>query len=298
MHTTTRRTFVKNASLAALSVGILGCGDSQQSSESATTSLTPEPSISLPKIGLQLWTVRDLIEKDLAGTLAQVAEIGFGGVETAFWPEGVSLEQGAKALETAGLSVFAIHVELPLGENKALFTEMADAYHCKRLVWHGWPEDERYKTLGGTQELAKIYEDAAALAKEHGLSFGLHNHWWEFEKMEDADMMPFDWLLANLSEEIFFELDTYWAKVAGSDPAQLMKKWGKRAPLLHIKDGPAKHDEPMLAVGKGVQDFPAIAKAGEGAIEWMIVEMDECATDMMTAVKESHAYLVEQGLGA
>lgn len=298
MHTTTRRSFVKTVSLGAVSLGILGCGGTEETSADSPKTETMKTASTLPQIGLQLWTIREMIEKDLPGTLEQIAEIGFKGVETAFWPEGVSLEQGAKALEQAGLSVFSIHAELPIGENRSLFTEMADAYQCKRLVWHGWPEDKRYRTLAGTQELANIYEESAALAGEHGLTFGLHNHWWEFEKMEDADTTPFEWLLAELSEEIFFELDTYWAKVAGRDPAQLMATWGKRAPLLHIKDGPAKHGEPMVAVGSGVQDFPAIAAAGSGAIEWMIVEMDECATDMMEAVKQSYAYLLDNGLGA
>jgi sugar phosphate isomerase/epimerase len=108
--------------------------------------------------------------------------------------------------------------------------------------------------------------------------------------------------------DVFFEVDTYWVKTAGSellfrsgllfrlDPAEVVRKLGERAPLLHIKDGPCLRDAPMTAVGQGVMDFPAIVAAAEGRTEWMIVELDSCATDMWKAVEESYRYLIEKGL--
>ena len=252
----------------------------------------------LPKIGIQLWSVRDLYAKDLSGTLSQLAEIGFSGVETAFWPDHISLEKGSKALQRAGLPVFSVHAELPLNTTEQQkWLEMKDAYQCKRFVWHGWPEDPRYQHLEGTKELVKVYHETNEFAKEHGIQFGLHNHWWEFESMKDSKMTPFEYLLQEVDQDIFFELDTYWAKVAGKDPAKMMAKFGRRAPLLHIKDGPTKRDKPMTAVGKGKMDVPSIAKAGGEYIEWMIVEIDETEGDMMVAVKDSYDFLVTNGLG-
>jgi hypothetical protein len=66
--------------------------------------------------------------------------------------------------------------------------------------------------------------------------------------------------------------------------------------LLHIKDGPAVQGEPMVAAGEGSMDFPAIAQAAGGATEWMIVELDACATDMLEAVEKSRRYLIQHNL--
>ena len=107
-----------------------------------------------------------------------------------------------------------------------------------------------------------------------------------------------------MDPDIFFEIDTYWVKVAGHDPAKIVSQFGKRAQLLHIKDGPAKwsdglpadNPDPMTAVGKGTQDFPAIVKAANGNTKWMVVEMDVVATDLFTAIQDSYTYLVKNGL--
>jgi sugar phosphate isomerase/epimerase len=71
---------------------------------------------------------------------------------------------------------------------------------------------------------------------------------------------------------------------------------GKRAPLLHLKDGPVSKDLPMTAVGKGKLDWKSIVAAGDGNSEWLIVELDSCATDMMEAVKDSYQYVTSEGL--
>lgn len=296
MQLKSRRKFLRNASIGALSVGLLACSEESSSNSKDDPSDEGDTATRLPQIGLQLWSVREDIEKDLEGTLERIAAIGFAGIETAFWPEGVSLDAGAKALEKAGLSVCSIHCEIPVKEEQSKFLEMAEAYQCKNMIWHGWPEDPRYKTLAGTKELAQIYREASDFSQENGLRFGLHNHWWEFQKMEDADIMPFEYLLTELGDKIFFEIDCYWASVAKQNPAEVLRKWGKHAEFLHIKDGPAVHDEPMTAVGKGIIDYKAVAAAGSGSTQWMVVELDECATDMFEAIEQSKSYLLDNGL--
>ena len=251
-----------------------------------------------PKMALQLWTVRELIEEDLEKTIDFVSHIGFSAVETAFWPEGISFERAAKVIAQYGMDVCSIHNDLPTKENQNQLLEMAEAYRNTKMIWHGWPEDVRYQSDAGIAELAEIYNEANAFFKSHELQFGLHNHWWEFQPHADGQL-PFDILKEQIDEDIFFEIDTYWTKVAGQDPAEIVKKYGTRAPFLHIKDGPAVYNEaleednpdPMVAVGQGTLDFPAIAKAGKINTKWMIVELDNCATDMMDAVRESYVYL-------
>jgi sugar phosphate isomerase/epimerase len=252
------------------------------------------------KIAVQLYSVRKELEKDMKGTLKRIADMGFEAVETAFWPKDISVKLAGRYLKDAGLPVCSAHIELPIGDQKTAFLETAKELGCKKMVWHGWPEDIRYGSLDGTKQLVTIYNEANRFAKANGLQFGIHNHWWEFRN-KVGKRFVYEVLLDQLDKDIFFEIDTYWVKVAGHNPADIVKKFGKRAPLLHIKDGSGvwrdsladDNPDPMVAVGKGTQNFPAIVKAANGNTEWMIVEMDKTTTDVFEALQESYDYLIK-----
>ena len=255
-------------------------------------------------IGLQLYTLREALAQDFAGTLRRVAEIGYTGVETAFFDESIatdaanvklgrmSLIEVRQQLCGLGLTVFCAHTSLPLGENRDAVLRHADALGCQRIVWHGWSQDARYSTLDGVRQLADEYNAANEIARAHGLHLGLHNHWWEMTPLASGQL-PYRLLLQQLDSRIFFELDTYWATVAGQDAIAVIHELGPRAPLLHIKDGPAVHGQPMTAVGSGTLDISAIVTASHGTADWLIVELDDCATDMTEAVAQSFTYLKE-----
>jgi sugar phosphate isomerase/epimerase len=248
-------------------------------------------------LSLQLYTVRDAIARDLEGTIRKAADIGFKYVETAFWPEGVTVQQAAAVIRDAGLKVSSCHAELPLGEYKRVFVDTAQAFDCKKMIWHGWPEDKRYSTLEGTKELVGVYNEAAAFAKSAGLEFCLHNHWWEFRNKVEGRPV-YELLLEQTDPSVFFEIDTYWVKVAGLVPAEIVKQFGPRAKLFHIKDGPAVYNDnllsdnpdPMTSVGKGAQDIPSIINAAEHA-DFFVVEMDRVEGDVFEKVRESYEYL-------
>jgi sugar phosphate isomerase/epimerase len=134
-----------------------------------------------------------------------------------------------------------------------------------------------------------VLNESNAQARSHGVSFAVHNHWWEYEKVDGRYV--YHVMLELLDPSVLFELDTYWIKTAGCDPAAVVKEFGARAPLLHIKDGPAVKEQPMVALGEGAIDIPAILEASKGNAEWLIVELDRCATDMTEAVRKSCDYL-------
>lgn len=259
----------------------------------------------LPKIALQLYTVRDALEKDFTGTLQRLSKLGIKHVETAFWPKSITVKQAAKALRDAGLTVCSCHADIPAADTKAALLEAAEAYNCRHFIWHGWPEDKRYSTVEGTKELINIYNNAAALAKANGITFGLHNHWWEYRNKVGGRFV-YEWLLEGVDKDVFFEIDTYWVKVAGHNPADIIKHFGNRAKFLHMKDGPARwtdslpvdKPEPMVALGKGTQNIEAIAMAARDNIEWMVIEMDVVATDVFEAIKQSYNYLVQHQYAA
>jgi sugar phosphate isomerase/epimerase len=255
------------------------------------------------KLSVQLYTVREQIMQDIRNTLWKLSEIGYKHVETAFWPKNVSLDMAASYLKEFGLSVSSAHIEIPVGDQKKVFLDTARAFNCRNMIWHGWPEDKRYSSLEGTKTLVGLYNDAGRFAKDNGLSFGIHNHWWEYRNKVGGKYV-YQVLQEELDPDIFFEIDTYWVKVAGHDPAAVVAELGKRVKLMHIKDGPARWSEklaednpdPMTPVGQGVQNFPSIIKAAGKYPEFLVVEMDKTAIDVFDALKQSYGYMMGQKL--
>jgi sugar phosphate isomerase/epimerase len=110
---------------------------------------------------------------------------------------------------------------------------------------------------------------------------------------------PFYYLLEHVDPKVFFEIDTYWAKTGGVNPAKVVADFGKRTPFLHIKDGPAiKGDKAyeQVPAGSGTMDFLSVVKAGSSKIRWMIVEFDEYAGNIFEGVQSSYTYLTKNDL--
>ena len=243
-------------------------------------------------IALQLYSLRELLNADYATGIRKVAEIGYAGVETAGFP-GTTPQAAAKLFGELGLTVCSAHSPLPLGDKQAQALDMMAALGCERLICAWWPP-EQLKTTDSIQRVCDQLNEGSAVARANGLSLGYHNHWAECEVIEGR--RAYEIMLDFLSPEVFFEVDTYWAKTAGVDPAAMVRQLGGRAPLLHIKDGPCVMDAPMTAVGDGIVDVPGIVAAGAGTADWLIVELDRCATDMLEAVTKSYRYMIGKGL--
>lgn len=244
-------------------------------------------------IALQLYTVRQALAQDAAGTLRRVHEAGYRSVETAPLPPGLTAREFGGMLRDHGLAVAAVHEELPLGDSQARVLDAAAALGAARLIWHGWPRDPECGSLEGYRRLADRYADAARVAEDHGLQFGLHTHWWECEPIEGE--YPYSLLHRVLPAEIFFELDVYWAWTAGLDPVRAIQDLGARVALLHLKDGPAVHGQPMTALGEGVVDLASVLRAAPVTAD-LVVELDECATDPLEAARRCLQFLEQSGL--
>lgn len=245
-----------------------------------------------PKLGIQLYTVRYEIEKDFENAVNKIAEIGYKGIESYPLPENFTLGHAAKLFKENGLEVFSIHSELPVGTNLDNALRTAEAYNSKMVVYHGWPEDDKYKDEEKLKATVDLYNNIGNKLQSYGLQFGLHNHWWELENHNGT--VPFYYLLENLNKDIFFEIDTYWAKTGGMDPAKVINDFGDRAKLLHIKDGPAVKGDLMykqLPVGQGNVDFQSVHNACKNHTDWMIVEFDEYEGNIFEGIAESYNYL-------
>lgn len=238
------------------------------------------------RIGLQLYSLRDEVIADLEGTLRRVAETGFEGVE----PFGLTPDMAARTRQLCnelGLAVPSVHVAMPEGANRQQVLGVIEHLQPERVVCTlGTGEFATRELVEDTcRRLNAVNESVVAM----GLQFGVHNHCWEFQVVDGV--APYQVMLEQLQPEVFFELDVYWIAAAGVDPASVLPEFGTRVPLLHLKDGPAKIGQPMVALGTGFLDIPGIVEANATNTEWLIVELDECETDMFEALKNSFNYL-------
>jgi sugar phosphate isomerase/epimerase len=249
-------------------------------------------SASSPRIGVQLYSVRKALEKDFDGTVKKLEAIGFAGVEYYPLPENVSDEHAARLFKEHNLTVLGLHTPLPAGDEREHAVWLAHLFGTSRVIFPGWPEGDTYATRDAIRKTAESYNTAAEYLASHGLLLGLHNHWWEFESHDGV--VPFPYLLKNLDPRVFFELDVYWVQTGGQDPASVVREFGRRAPLLHIKDGPAvkgKDQNTQVPSGKGKVDIAGVVQAARPTAEWLIVEFDEYEGDIFDGLRQSFAYV-------
>ncbi len=244
-----------------------------------------------PAIALQLYTLREIAADDFEGMVRMVAGMGYVGVEPAGFP-GSNPEAAGKLFKELGLEVPSAHTALPLGDAKNEVLDAMAAIGCPRVVTGKGADD--FNSLDKIKETCDLFNEANAVVKAAGLTFGIHNHWWEYTPVDGV--YPYQVMLERLDAGILLEIDTYWVQTAGCDVAAVVREVGDRGPLLHIKDGPCVKTEPMTAVGAGVMDFPTIVAAAGAVPQWLIVEQDRTAGDMVADVQASYTYLVGKGL--
>ena len=244
-------------------------------------------------IALQLYSLRHLAKKDLVAVLKLVAEMGYVGVEPAGL-YGNNPNEVRKVLDDLELVCCSTHGPLPTTETISRRVDEAAALGTDMIV--SGLNSAEFETADAIKAGIDKLAAAAALAGEADMKFGYHNHWWEFDAVDGRT--PYELIMRDVPE-MFSQLDVYWAANFGQvDVPALLGKYAARVPLLHLKDGPLVRGEPHTAIGAGKMDIPAaIAATDDQTLQWLIVELDECATDMTAAVRESVAYLTGEGLG-
>ena len=237
-------------------------------------------------LSVQLYTVRDLIAEDRDGVLRQIADLGFGAVEP-FQPT-ADPAGFRKVADDLGLRVSSAHAMGLLDEDPAPVFEAIATLGTDLAIVPAGIAHEEFTTREGLARTADRLNALAEKAAGHGLKLGYHNHWWEFEPVLEG-RHGLEALADLLAPEVFLEVDTYWAAVGGADVPKVLRGLGDRVRAIHVKDGPARKDEPNVAVGSGVMPVPEVLAAAPQA--WRVVEFDFCATDLMAALSESVAYL-------
>jgi sugar phosphate isomerase/epimerase len=243
----------------------------------------------LKRVGLQLYTVRDMMEADLPGTLAKVAAIGYKEVEFAGY-FGRTPAQIRDLLRRNKLDSPSTHLSfdlLPNGWQKALDDAKAIGHKWAAIAWI--PEEKR-RTLDDWKRHAAAFNRAGAQAKTAGLRFAYHNH--DFEITKIGGVRPLDILLNETDPSLVdFEMDVYWVVFGGADPLDFFKRYPKRFKLLHVKDSAGPPDKKIVDVGKGTINFPSIfARAEKADVKHYFVEHDN-PTDPIATLRNSYDYL-------
>jgi len=283
-----RRDFIRNATM-----GLAGAVVWTQLPESLFASPSGKP------IGLQLYTLRDLLEKDAPGTIRQLSAIGYKDVEI-YSLYGKTPAEFSRILKDSGITASSGHYLLPAVKsewNKRI--EDAKTLGLRYMVIAILPPEER-KSLDDYKKLAELFNKAGEATQKAGIQFCYHNHNFEFQKF--GDVMPYDYLLQTVDPKLVaFEMDCFWVTHAGQDPVAYFKKYPGRFPLLHIKDmkdkpAPTQELDAKMGlfapVGSGSIDWKRIFSAAKlGGMEHFYVEQDYCEIPPLEAIKMSYQYL-------
>jgi len=241
-------------------------------------------------IGLQLYTVRNQMEKDFDDTLAKVASTGFKEVEFAGYYNRTP-QQVKSVLSANGLTSPSAHVSLKaLSDDWQKTIETAAAIGHRYLICAYLVPEER-KSLDDYKRHADTFNRAGEACKKAGIQFGYHNHDFEFPALDGS--VPFDLLLQKTDPKLVkIELDLYWIIKAKQDPLKYFAAHPGRFPLLHVKDMDNTPKQFFTEVGRGVIDFkPIFAQSGKAGVKHYFVEQDQCPGSPLDSIKVSFDYL-------
>jgi sugar phosphate isomerase/epimerase len=241
-------------------------------------------------IGLQLYSVRDDCARDLPGTLAAVAKMGYEGVEFAGYYDRSAAEL-RKMLDDLGLKCCGTHTGLQtlLGEAFSGTVEFNQILGNKYLVV-SWLPEEHTNSRAAWLETAKIFNQVAVNLNPFGLLCGYHNHHTEFTPMEGE--MPWDMFFGNTSAEVIMQIDLGNCLHGGADPVQFLERYPGRATTVHLKEYKSGWDQALIGEGDvRWQDVFRLCETA-GKTDWYIVEQEsyaypplECVDRCLQALK-------------
>jgi len=263
---------------------------------------SPPSPHSLKDIGVQLYTVRDVIANgDPAEVLKTLDEIGFREAEV-IW---ASLDKVWPGLRQTKMRPVSIHVDSELfkTENRGKLAAVIDTvrqHGFEYLVYPAVPRPERTAGMDRFKVLADTLNEAGAQCHKSGLRLCYHNHAFEFRPIGSST--PWELITTQTDKRLVgFELDVFWASVAGQDPVDMIKRYSGRFPLLHVKNKPegmpVQFNETVPGsafreVGNGVLNIAAILRtATDTGVKHFFVEQDQTPGNPVDSLRQSYNYL-------
>lgn len=286
-HMNSRRDFIKNLGLATAGAMILP--------SFSFTSAASKP------VGIQLYTLRDLIGKDVKGVIEKVAKAGYKEVETygyskrnGYW--GLDTKAFKTLLNDNGLKTpsghFGIDPFLKDGKAEDLQPYIDGAAEVgMTYLTVPWIGDSLRGSLDDYKKVSARLNEAAELCKKSGLKIAYHNHDFEFKKFDGGT--GYEVMLQETDKKLVsFEMDIYWVVRSGNDPVALFNKYPGRFPMWHVKDMDKANHGITTEVGTGEIDFKTIFKhAKQAGLKHAIVEQENFSKDPFVSIKESFEYV-------
>jgi len=247
-------------------------------------------------VGLQLYSVRNLLPKDFEGTLQKLAAAGYREVEAAGYFDKTAADFG-NALQKAGLKCVSTHHQLT--QLKTQFDQLiqyGQAIGLEYIIcsWAGVHRDPTRKgelNLDDWRYVADQFNAIGAKVKAAGMTFGYHNHVVEFGT--ENGIVFFDELLKRTDPNVVkFEMDCGWVVGGGHNPVDYLTKFPERFPLLHVKDMVKEPDGKLrnVVMGKGFIDYKPIFRAATG-LKHYFIEQEEFEGDPMTELREDADFM-------
>ena len=265
-------------------------------------------------VGLQLYSVRDALQSDLKGTLKKIKEMGYDYVEHAGF-HGLTAKEFRAALDEAGLIAVSAHVSYNDMLNN--IDKVVDDCVTIGAKFVALPYLEpAYRP--GAEKFDEVVENLSVFGKkfaENGIQLLYHNHDFEFQRMPDGQY-AIDYMYETVDASLLAtEFDCGWVNVSGENPAEYIRKYAGRCPVVHLKDYTGQRTENMYnliglketskpselfqfrPVGYGKLDIPSIIKAAtESGTNYFIVEQDSSLDQTpLEAVEMSRKYLKTLG---
>jgi len=285
-----RRTFIQNTMLAT-TAGIL-----------MPSLVSCAPAAAQKSIGLQLYTLKDIILKDVKGTLKQVADIGFSALEAYGYNDGKAFgllyQDFISMVNGMGMKVVSGHYSTGQafpGMKGTLVNDweraVEDAHKAgQEYMILAWLHPDERKTLDDYRRVGELLNKANEVCKQAGVKLGYHNHEFEFVKLEDQ--VPYDVLVNELDPSIILELDMYWTTFAEVDAFELFKKHTGRIHLWHIKDMDKNDRKLQTDVGSGSIDYkPVFAAAQQSGMKHFFLEQEYFTKPQIEAITLGYNHL-------
>jgi sugar phosphate isomerase/epimerase len=243
-------------------------------------------------VGIQLYTLRERLKADFAGTLERVADLGLDGVEFAGYGD-LPAEEMRALLEKLHLRGAASHVSLERLENDfGREAAYARTVGIGTLVCPWWKEDSGEGWLRLAERLSAIERNCSGA----GLGFAYHNHAHELTSTVEGE--PALDVMLRAAPELEAELDVAWLHAGGVDPVEYLQRYAGRVPLVHLKDTRRDGEGQWgtLELGSGEVDLEGVLReAGAAGTQWLIIEQDHCPGDPFDSIEQSIAWLRENG---
>ncbi|MEK8128323.1 TIM barrel protein [Paenibacillus filicis] len=238
------------------------------------------------KFAVQLYTLRNECEKDFPGVLRQLRQMGWAGVELAGLYS-YSAEEISEVLQETGLQTAGMHVSFQrLSSELESVLKEAQLFKTTTLICPSVPHELRNEE--GYRQFRNQLNDIAREIRQDGYTLSFHNHAFEFETNVDGRNALEYLLEPSADNAILAEIDVYWVKKAGKNPAAFICPYSYRMPTMHVKDMTNDEHRTYAEIGTGVIDFDPILIWGEqNGVAWYIVEQDVCQGNPMDCVNTS-----------